>query len=248
VETGVQVVERWAPLRNRTFFSINEINQAIAPLREEINRREMRHLQKSRRELFEELDRPALKPLPERAFELAKWKRAKVGIDYHVEYEGHYYSVPYQLIHKDVKVRATEDVVEVFYKGKRVSSHRRDETKGHHSTHREHMPESHQKYLEWSPERFIRWAEKAGLILIIQFTFFSVVSHSYPDLPIYLACCALVNMSCMRLVNGAKFSFGTFIILCHFRITRLIISTLLMYSSTCSLRMPTVCSANVTES
>lgn len=164
VETGVQVVERWiiARLRKRTFFSIDEINQVIAPLLEEINNRVMKHLGKSRRELFEELDKPAFKPLPERLFELAEWKRAKVGIDYHVEYNGHYYSVPYRLVHKDVEVRATEDIVEVFSKGKRVSSHKRDGTKGRHSTHHDHMPESHRRYMEWNPERFIRWAEKSG--------------------------------------------------------------------------------------
>jgi len=164
VETGVQVVEYWiiAPLRKRQFFSIDEINQAIRERLEALNNREMRHLGKSRKELFEELDKPALKPLPERVYELAEWKRAKVSIDYHVEYSGHYYSVPYQFIHKNVDIRATENVVEVFFKGKRVASHKRDDTKGRHSTLPEHMPEAHRKYAEWNPERFIRWAEKSG--------------------------------------------------------------------------------------
>lgn len=164
VETGVQVVERWviAPLRKRTFFSLEELNQAIAERLEELNRRPMSHLGKSRRELFESLDRPALKPLPERPYELAEWKRAKVGIDYHVEYQGHYYSVPYQLIHKDVDIRATAHVVEIFFRGQRTASHKRDETKGYHSTCPEHMPASHREFMEWNPERFIRWAEKSG--------------------------------------------------------------------------------------
>jgi transposase len=164
VEKGVQVVEYWviAPLRNRQFFSIEEINQALRERLEALNNREMRHLGKSRKELFEELDKPALKPLPERVYELAEWKRAKVSIDYHVEYGGHYYSIPYQLIHKNVDIRATENIVEVFLKGKRVASHKRDDTRGHHSTLSEHMPESHRQYAEWNPERFIRWAEKSG--------------------------------------------------------------------------------------
>jgi transposase len=164
VETGVQVVEYWviAPLRKRQFFSIEEINQAMREKLEALNSREMRHLGKSRRELFEELDKPVLKPLPERVYELAEWKRAKVSIDYHVEYGGHYYSVPYQLIHKNVDIRATENVIEVFLKGKRVASHKRDDTRGRHSTLPEHMPEAHRKYAEWNPERFIRWAEKSG--------------------------------------------------------------------------------------
>jgi len=122
----------------------------------------MRHLGKSRKELFEQLDKPALRALPERMYELAEWKRAKVSIDYHVEYAGHYYSVPYLLIHKNEEIRATEHVLEVFLKGKRIASHKRDNTKGHHSTLAEHMPASHRKYAEWNPERFIRWAEKSG--------------------------------------------------------------------------------------
>lgn len=164
VESGVQVVEYWvmAPLRKRQFFSIDEINQALRIKLSELNNREMRHLGKSRKELFEELDKPALKPLPGRTYELAEWKRAKVSIDYHVEYAGHYYSVPYLLIHKNVDIRITENVVEVFHKGQRVASHKRDDTKGHHSTQPEHMPESHRQYAEWNPERFIRWAEKSG--------------------------------------------------------------------------------------
>jgi len=164
VESGVQVVEYWAiaPLRKRQFFSIEEINQALWEKLEELNLKEMRHLGKSRRELFEELDKPALKPLPERVYELAEWKRAKVSLDYHVEYAGHYYSVPYLLIHKNVDIRATENVVEVFYKGKRVASHRREESRGRHSTLVEHMPEAHRRYGEWNPERFIRWAERSG--------------------------------------------------------------------------------------
>ena len=164
VESGVQVVEYWviAPLRKRQFFSIEEINQAVWEKLEDLNLREMRHLGKSRKELFEELDKPALRPLPERAYELAEWKRAKVSIDYHVEYSGHYYSVPYPLIHKTVDLRATENVIEVFYKSRRVASHRREESRGRHSTLLEHMPETHRRYGEWNPERFIRWAEQSG--------------------------------------------------------------------------------------
>jgi transposase len=164
VESGVQVVEYWviAPLRKRQFFSVEEINRAVWEKLKELNLKEMRHLGKSRKELFEELDKPALKPLPERVYELAEWKRAKVSLDYHVEYAGHYYSVPYLLIHKTVDLRATENVIEVFYKGKRVASHRREESRGRHSTLVEHMPEAHRRYGEWNPERFIRWAERSG--------------------------------------------------------------------------------------
>jgi hypothetical protein len=100
--------------------------------------------------------------LPEKPFELAEWKRAKVGIDYHVVFNKHYYSVPYTLIQKNVDIRATDNIAEVFYKSKRVSSHKRDDTPGRYSTHPEHMPESHRQYADRNPERFIRWAEKSG--------------------------------------------------------------------------------------
>jgi len=164
VEVGVQVVERWilARLRNRTFFSLAELNQAIRELLDEINTRPMQHLERSRRELFEELDGPALKPLPERPYEFATWKKARVNIDYHIEFEKHYYSVPYILIRKEVYVRATQSTIEVFHNNRRVASHRRVKFPGRHTTVSEHMPPAHQKYLEWSPERLTCWTQTIG--------------------------------------------------------------------------------------
>ncbi|MGB2906057.1 MAG: IS21 family transposase [Candidatus Aminicenantaceae bacterium] len=175
VEKGVQTVEYWliAPLRKRQFFSIDEINQALWEGLEGLNTRPMQHFERSRKEMFEELDQPVLKPLPQTAFEIAEWKRAKVGIDYHVEFKKHYYSVPYTLIQKPVDIRATDRVVEVFYKTKRISSHKRDDTPGRHSTHPEHMPEAHRLYAEWNPERFFKWAERTG-----EFTV-ELVSHIF---------------------------------------------------------------------
>jgi transposase len=164
VEKGVQVVEYWliAPLRKRQFFSIEEINEALWERLEDLNTRTMQHMERSRLDMFEELDKPVLRPLPERAFEVAEWKRAKVSIDYHVEFKKHYYSVPYTLIRKYVDLRATDQVVEVFYNSRRVSSHERNDTPGRHSTHPEHMPESHRHYAEYNPERFINWAKRIG--------------------------------------------------------------------------------------
>ncbi len=164
VEVGVQVVERWivARLRNRTFFSLADLNHAISELLAELNARLMRHLGRSRRELFETLDRPALKPLPEQPYEFALWKKARVNIDYHVEFEKHYYSVSYTLIHEEVYIRATAVTVEIFFNGRRVASHRRTDTRGRHTTLAEHMPPAHQQYQEWSPERFTRWAQTIG--------------------------------------------------------------------------------------
>ncbi len=163
-EVGVQVVERWilARLRNCTFFSLADLNQAIRELLQELNARPMAHLERSRLALFEELDRPALRPLPEPPYELAIWKKARVNIDYHIEFEKHYYSVPYTLIHKEVYVRAAQSTIEVFHNNHRVASHRRATSPGRHTTVSEHMPPAHQGYLEWSPERLTRWTQKIG--------------------------------------------------------------------------------------
>jgi len=164
VEAGVLVVERWilARLRNRRFFSLADLNRAIRKLLEELNNRTMEHLGKSRREFFEELDRPAHKPLPAEPYEFAIWKKAKVHIDYHVEFDKHYYSVPYRLIGEEVFIRATERTVEIFHKHRRVTSHLRCRAQGRHSTQTEHMPANHRHYAEWSPDRFLRWAEEIG--------------------------------------------------------------------------------------
>ena len=163
-EVGVQVVERWilARLRNHTFFSLADLNQAIRELLDELNAKLMKHLGHSRRELFETLDQPALKPLPQLPYEFATWKKARVNIDYHIQFEKHYYSVPYTLIHEEVYVRATEHTIEIFFKNRRVASHCHTNAQGRHTTISEHMPPSHQKYQEWSPDRFTRWAQTIG--------------------------------------------------------------------------------------
>ena len=153
VEAGVQVVERWvlAPLRDRTFFSLADLNQAIVELLTELNSREMKHLGQSRLELFEELDKPALAPLPKRPYEFALWKKARVHIDYHVSFEKHHYSVPYKLTGKEVDIRACEKTIEIYYQRQRVASHPRSASQGGYSTHSVHMPPEHQFYSQWSP-------------------------------------------------------------------------------------------------
>jgi len=163
-EAGVLLVERWilAALRNRTFFSLGELNREIARLLKHLNERAFKKLPGSRRELFEQLDRPALQPLPAQAYEFAEWKKVRVNIDYHVDVEGHYYSVPYQLVRRQLEARYTARTVECFHKGQRVASHIRSFLKGHHTTVSEHMPKSHRQYAEWTPQRLIRWAEKTG--------------------------------------------------------------------------------------
>ena len=164
VENAVLVVERWilAALRNRTFFSITELNQAIKELLVILNQRRFKKLDGSRESVFLALEKPALKPLPDRSYEFASWKKARVNMDYHIEIQGHYYSAPYTLAHEEVEVRHTARTVEIFYKGRRVASHAKDARRGHHSTIREHMPKSHQQYLEWTPTRIIEWAKSIG--------------------------------------------------------------------------------------
>jgi len=164
VEKGVQDVEHriLAALRHRTFFSLAEANEAIARLLVEHNERPFQKMPGSRRTLFEALDKPALKPLPDQAYEYAEWRKARVNIDYHVAVEGHYYSVPYALVRKEVEVRLTATVVEIFHKGQRVASHFRSHRPGQHTTVTGHMPKSHQHHLEWTPERLIQWAQKTG--------------------------------------------------------------------------------------
>jgi transposase len=164
VEVGVQVVERWllARLRHHTFFSLAEVNTALQPLLPALNARPFKKLPGSRQELFASLDRPALRPLPPQPYEYAEWKLARVNIDYHVEVEGHYYSVPYTLVRQQLDIRLSASVVEIFTKGKRVASHRRSPQKGRHSTVAAHMPRAHQHYAAWTPQRLIHWAATSG--------------------------------------------------------------------------------------
>jgi len=163
-EVGVQIVERWilAVLRHHTFFSLRELNQAISKLLIRMNKRAFKKLPGCREAMFNSLDKPALKPLPTTPYTYAEWKKVRVHIDYHVAIKGHYYSVPYQLVKKELDARITGQTVECFYKNNRVASHLRVLHQGGHSTVREHMPKSHQQYGDWSPERLIQWAEKIG--------------------------------------------------------------------------------------
>ena len=164
VESGVLQVERWvlAPLRHHTFFSLAGLNDAISKQLEILNNRSFEKLEGTRKSLFETLDKPALRPLPAHRFVFAEWSKAKVNIDYHIEVDHHYYSVPYQLIHERLDVRLTDVTVEVFFKSRRVALHRHSDLKGKHSTLSEHMPKAHQQHLQWTPSRMIRWAGQIG--------------------------------------------------------------------------------------
>jgi transposase len=163
VETMVLVAQRWilARLRKRTFFDLVELNAAIRELVEQLNARPMQKIGASRRELWERLDRPALKPLPAGRYDIAQWASPKVNIDYHVEVDHHLYSVPYQLVGQEMEARYSSSIVEIYYKGQRLESYPR--RYDHRPTTRpEHMPSSHRAHAEWTPSRLIHWAEKTG--------------------------------------------------------------------------------------
>jgi transposase len=158
-EVAVQVAQRWivAVLRNRTFYSLQELNAAIGECLLKLNARRMRHLGKSRLELFESLDRPALQRLPATRYEFCEWKKATVNIDYHVEFDKHYYSVPHTLIQSEILIRATGATIEILHRGARVASHTRSFVRGKYTTDPAHRPPGHRAHAEWSPERLIAW-------------------------------------------------------------------------------------------
>jgi len=164
VENAVLVVERWilARLRHHTFFSLGQLNQAISELLVELNERPFKKLPGCRRSLFEQIEKAALKPLPKQAYEYQHVHNARVNIDYHIEYDKHYYSVPHMLVKTEVEVRATNRLVNVFAASKRVACHLRSSLQGSHSTLKEHMPQAHRHQADWTPERFKKWSSDIG--------------------------------------------------------------------------------------
>ena len=163
-ENGIKLGKRWilARFRNRIFASLSELNAAIWEQLPRLNSKVMKNLGKSRDELFLILDKPNAIPLPDKPYEYAEWKKAKVNINYHIAFEKHEYSVPYTLIHKEVDIKATIRLVEVYFKGERICSHLRSRMVFSYSTIKAHMPPSHQRYQEWTPERILEWAGKYG--------------------------------------------------------------------------------------
>jgi transposase len=156
VEVGVLIMERWilGRLRNRRFHSLGELNEAIRGLLVRLNdERPIRRLGVTRRQLLEELERPALKPLPAEPYVFAEWRARRVGIDYHVDVDKHYYSVPHRFARAEVEVRLTGRSVEVFARGERIAVHLRSSGNGKHTTVQEHMPSSHRRYANWTLDR-----------------------------------------------------------------------------------------------
>jgi transposase len=164
VEVAVQVAQRWilARLRNQTFFSLDALNERIWELLDDLNDRVMRIYGESRRQLFERVDRPALRPLPAERFAYGEWCHGKVNIDYHVDVKHHFYSAPHSLVHEEVEARVTGATVEIYHRNRRVASHVRSDVRGKHTTEPSHMPQVHLKHLEWTPSRIIHWAGTIG--------------------------------------------------------------------------------------
>jgi transposase len=165
VERAVQISQRWilARLRNEKFFSLDALNVRIGELLDDVNARKMRVYGASRDELFERIEKGALLPLPQDRFVYAEWKTVRVNrLDYHVDFEGHFYSAPHAMAGEAVEARVTALTVELFQRGKRFTSHVRSSALGRHTTKTEHMPKAHQKHLEWSPARIAHWASSIG--------------------------------------------------------------------------------------
>ena len=195
VENAVGCVTRQilAALRHITFTSIGEINAAIKPRLAILNNQSFQKMKTSRRELFEIIDQPVLKPLPPERYHYAEWLNAKVHIDYHFLFDNHYYCVPYQYIHHPVQIRATSKTVECFYQGKRIAVHARSHIRYGFTTLKEHMPPAHLAQAEWSPERMKRWAGKIGP-QTSQFIDHMIASRAFPQ-QAFRSCLGLLRMS-----------------------------------------------------
>ncbi len=193
-EVGVQVVERWilARLRHHTFFSLTELNAAIRELLEVLNARPFKRLPGSRREAFERLDRPALRPLPAVPYLYTEVKKATVYIDYHIELDGHYYSVPHSLVGQKVESHASAATVSFVHRGNVVACHVRSTVRGKFTTNPAHMPRSHREHAQWSPGRFLNWGAQIGTATA------AVVKHLLENRPHpehgYRSCLGLLNL------------------------------------------------------
>lgn len=194
-ENAVLVVERWimARLRHHSFFTLAEVNQHIRFLLEDLNNRPFKKLPGTRRSQFELLDKPAMRALPAVRYQFTEFKLARVNIDYHLEYDKHFYSVAHHLIKHQVEVQATRDSVAVFFKGKQIARHARSHRQGGYSTDSNHMPQAHRKHHEWSPGRLLNWAKDLGPNVLI-LTQSMLARKAHPE-QAYRACLGLLNLS-----------------------------------------------------
>jgi len=194
-ENAVLIVQRWilARLRHQTFFTLADLNMTIKVLLEELNQRPFKKLPGSRLSQFELLDKPALRPLPSNRYEYIEFKLARVNIDYHFEFDKHYYSVPHHLVKTQVEVQATRDGVAVFFKGQQVARHARSQRQGGFTTDTHHMPEAHKRHQAWTPKKLIAWSGRIGtstqeLVTVL------LQQKKHPE-QAYRACLGLLNLS-----------------------------------------------------
>jgi transposase len=217
-ENGIKLAKRWIlfRLRNRVFYSLFELNQAIWELLKQFNNKRMKKFNKSRWELFEQLDKPHALSLPTTRYEFAEWDRSKVQFNYHVNYDRHDYSVPYTLIHKQIEIRASAKMIEIFYHNNRIYSHVRSHVEHGYTTIFSHMPPSHQKYLEWTPERIKNWAKRYGpsVIALVEKI---MESRKFPE-QAYKSCLGIIrlenkftaerlNLACLRALEYRAYSY-----------------------------------------
>ena len=162
-EVGVQIIERWilARLRHHTFFSLAELNHCIRTLLTEVNEKPFKQLKGTRRQWFESLDKPMLKPLPKHPYQYTDIKNVKVNIDYHIHYDQHLYSVPHHLVGETLELHAKDTLIELYFHNKRITCHARRHRPGT-TTVAEHMPVKHQKHHQWSAGRLKNWAKDIG--------------------------------------------------------------------------------------
>ena len=193
-EVAVQIVERWilARLRKHTFFSLAELNQCIRALLEELNAKPFKRLPGNRREAFENIDRPALKPLPVHPYEYVVIKTVKVNVDYHVEYEQHHYSVPHELVGESLECHVGEQLVKIYFKGRPIASHARSHRAGM-TTVSAHMPVRHQKHHTWTPDRLKQWAQDIGPNVLV-WVRDRMAECEHPE-QAYRLCLGLLNLS-----------------------------------------------------
>jgi transposase len=194
-ENAVLIVERWimARLRHMMFFTLSELNRNIRELLSDLNQRPFQKLPGSRLSQFELLDKPAMRALPATRYEYVEFKLARVNIDYHIEYDKRYYSVPHHLVKHQVEVQAARDGIAVFFKGKQIARHARGYVQGGFSTEPSHMPESHRKHQEWTPERLRSWATNLGpnVLAVVELLF---ARKKHPE-QAYRSCLGLLNLS-----------------------------------------------------
>ncbi len=193
-EVGVQIVERWilARLRHHSFFSLAEVNQCIRALLEELNQKPFKQLPGNRRQAFERLDKPALRPLPSHPYRYVAIKPVKVNIDYHVQYQDHHYSVPHQYVGEKLELHASDTLVTLYFRQRPVASHPRKHHPGT-TTEASHMPKRHQKQQQWTPGRLKSWARDIGPEVLVWVSG-QLAAKAHPE-QAYRVCLGLLNLS-----------------------------------------------------